>query len=86
MDLLEQYKQRHPEAFQEKKPVATDPYGREYGMLIRLAIQLSRGYIRDARQANYALLTIAIVVGLAALLFFFGVPGSAPTQMNTINP
>jgi len=88
MDLLEQYKQQRPEAF--KPSVAaqstTDHYGREYGAMVRLVIRLSGGAIRDARQASYVLLAVAIVFGIATLLFFFGIPGSTPIQQNFINP
>ncbi len=88
MDLLEQYKQQHPEKFQEQKPAPmADPYGREYSTLVALVIRLSGGRIQNAKQASYALLAVAIVFVLASLLFFTGVPGtSAPTQPNTINP
>ena len=88
MDLLEQYKQQRPEAFREQKNTSTaDPYGREYGALVRMAMRLSGGAIKDAHQARYALLAITVVCLIASLLFFFGIPGgSAPTQINTINP
>ena len=88
MDLLEQYKQQNPKAFQEKKRAPmTDEYGRVYTGMIALVMRLSGGRIRDARQASYALLAVAVVLFLAALLFFFGIPGaSAPTTINTINP
>jgi len=86
VDLLEQYKQQRPDAFQERKPAPADAHGREYGAMIRMAMRLSGGRIRDARQANYTLLVTAVVVGFVALLFFFGIPGSAPTHVNTINP
>ena len=87
MDLLSQYKQDHPEAFQEKKAVPmADEYGRTYPAMVRLAMRLSGGRIRTAQQANYALLAAVVVIILVALLLFFGVPGSAPTQPNIINP
>lgn len=87
MDLLDQYKQQRPEAFQEQKPPpAADPYGRELGTFVRLAMRLSGGHIHDARQANFALLTVAVIFCVIALLLFFGISGSAPTQPNLINP
>ncbi|MBI2053311.1 MAG: hypothetical protein HYT41_01010 [Candidatus Sungbacteria bacterium] len=71
MDLLSQYKQEHP-PFQKQKPQAvTDPYGREYGAMVRLVMRLSGGRIRDARQANYALATFAGIIFLISLFFFF---------------
>ena len=87
MDLLEQYKQQRPEAFKQTAPQpAADPYGRKYGTMVRLVMRLSGGKIKDARQASYALLAVAIVFGIATLLFFFGIPGSTPIQQNFINP
>lgn len=88
MDLLEQYKQQNPGAFQrEKSQAPQDPYGYEYGGMVRFVMRLSGGRIRDAKQASYALLGIAIVCALGGILLFTGIPGtSAPTQPNTINP
>lgn len=63
-----------------------DAYGREYSGMVALAMRLSGGRIRDARQASYVLAVTAGVILLISLLFFFGVPGSAPTQPNFINP
>lgn len=88
MDLLEQYKQQNPEKFRDQKPAPmADAYGREYSGMIAFVIRLSGGRIRDAKQANYALLVIAGAITLAAVLFFTGIPGaSAPPQPNIINP
>ena len=89
MDLLEQYKQQRPEAF--KPSVAaqptTDPYGREYGTMVRLAMRLSGGRIRDARQASYALLAVAVMFGIATLLIFFSDSlGSNKIQGHPLTP
>lgn len=71
MDLLEQYKQQNPEAFQEKKlPILTDAYGREYSGMVAFVIRLSGGRIRDARQAGYVLLTIAAGATIATFFLF----------------
>ena len=78
MDILEQYKKEHPKTF---KPTATqpvtDPYGREYGAMVRLAMGLSGGRLRTVQQANYALLAFAGVVLLVSLFFFFRSGGPA---------
>lgn len=69
MDLLEQYKQQNPEAFQKQKPPAmADAYGREYSGMIAFVLRLSGGRIRDARRAGYVLLVLA--VGAVAVTFF----------------
>ncbi len=72
MDLLSQYKQDHPEAFQEKKqPRMSDEYGREYTGMVRLVVRLSGGRIRDARTASYALLIFVSIIIVASLFLFF---------------
>lgn len=88
VDLLERYKQQHPEAFREQKPAPMrDEYGRVYTGMVAFVIRLSGGAIRDTRQAHLVLLGTAIIFGLATLLFFFGIPGgSTSTQPNLINP
>jgi len=69
MDILSQYKQQHPEAFQEKTPARmSDEYGREYTGMVRWVVRLSGGRIRDARTASYFLLALA---GVAAVIAFF---------------
>ena len=76
MDLLSQYKQDHPEAFQKQKPQpATDPYGREYRAMMRFVMRLSGGRIRDARQASYALLVVAVIIALISAFLFFNPAG-----------
>ncbi len=78
MDLLEQYKQQRPEAFKPVVPQpATDPYGREYGAMVRLVMRMSGGRIRDARQASYVLIAVAAVFLTVSLFFFFR--GSGPS-------
>ncbi len=74
MDLLSQYKQQNPEAFQEKKPLPlTDEYGRTYSGMVAFVIRLSGGRIRDARQASYALLgVVAFIIIISLSLFFYG--------------
>ena len=86
MDLLEQYKQQNPEAFQEKKPVQmTDAYGREYSGMVRLAVRLSGGRIKDTRQANYALLGVTTIIAvIAALLFMRQLTPSNPDTKKVI--
>lgn len=78
MDLLSQYKQDHPEA-PRKKPSSslTDEYGREYSRMVALVMRLSGGRIKDARQASYVLLGIAVIIALVSLVLFFrtGTPG-----------
>ena len=76
MDLLEQYKQQNPEAFREKKPAPmADAYGREYSSMTAWVIRLSGGRIRGAKQASYALLGIAIIIGLITFVLFAGQSG-----------
>ena len=73
MDLLEQYNKDHPEALREQKPLyATDPYGREYPAIVRMVMRLSGGRIKDARQANYALMVFAVLALFVSLFLFFG--------------
>ena len=80
MDLLEQYKQQNPKAFQEKKPLPlADEYGREYSGMIALVIRLSGGRIRDAWQANIMLLAVVVVIAVTASTIFFWPSG---TQKN----
>lgn len=72
MDILSQYRQDHPEAFQEKKLLPmTDEYGRVYTGMIALVMRFSGGRIRDARQASVALLLISVIIAISALLIFF---------------
>lgn len=72
MDLLSQYKQDHPEVFQEKKrPPLTDEYGRAYTGMIAVVMRLSGGRIKDARRASYALLVFAVLVLVVSLVLFF---------------
>ncbi|MEK7082360.1 MAG: hypothetical protein AAB915_01630 [Patescibacteria group bacterium] len=80
MDFLSQYKQEHPEAFQEKKrtPI-TDEYGRVYTGMIAVVIRLSRGRIRDARTASYVLLGGAILIAIISLVLYFRSGTSGPS-------
>ena len=85
MDLLSQYKQQHPEAFQEKKPARmTDEYGREYTGMVAFVIRLSGGRIRDARTASYALaIAVAIIVLVSLMIYFMGSGGNIPSSPPT---
>ncbi len=89
MDLLEQYKQQNPKAFQEKKPAPmTDEYGRVYTGMIAFVIRLSGGRIRDARQATKALLAASVIIAIAALMIFFwpsGAQNALPKNFNKID-
>ena len=76
MDLLSQYRQEHPESFQEKQ-AWTPP--RDYGFFIRLAMRLSGGRIRDVNTASYALAIVAGVILIVSLFLFFGIPGVGST-------
>ena len=67
MDLLEQYKQDNPEAFREKPP---EEISKEYGFFVRLAMKMSRGTIRDIKEANRVLVIAAIIIFLISLYFF----------------
>lgn len=74
MDLLEQYKQEHPEAFREK-PVYEPP--KEYGFFIRLVMRLSGGKIRDLNQAARVLLIAGIAVFAISIgIFVYNFSGS----------
>lgn len=85
MDLLEQYKQQHPEAFREQKPrPLIDKYGRTDTGMIAFVMRLSGGRIRDAKTASYTLLMVAIVIGLISFLLFvkqFGIFASSPEKV-----
>mgnify|MGYP001577440866 CR=1 len=75
MDLLEQYKKQYPETFKQKPQWQPSD---EYGFFIRLVMRLSRGRVRDTRQAARVLLIAAAVILLLSLFFFVGVPGFGP--------
>ncbi|MEK7099415.1 MAG: hypothetical protein AAB916_02765 [Patescibacteria group bacterium] len=84
MDLLEQYKSDHPEAFREKprEAIAVDQ-----PLLIRLVMQWSGGMVRDVRQAQYVLLGVAAVAVLAAAILFFNfLRGPRPPSPDKIVP
>ena len=69
MDILKQYNQQFPEA---NKPAPQWQPPEEYGAVVRLAIKLSGGRIRDEKQANAVLIAVAIVFFiLTAWLLFF---------------
>ncbi len=80
MDLLSQYKQDHPEAFQEKKAVPmADEYGHAYPRMVRMVMRLSGGRITNIHQAIYALVIVAAVVFVVSLtVFFWGSGGNTP--------
>lgn len=86
MDLLEQYKQQNPQAFQEQKqspPV--DEYGREHGGMIRLAIRISGGRIQNTKQAHYVLLGVAVVAAATGIILFFAA-SFAPESAEIYSP
>ncbi len=71
MDLLEQYKQQNPRAFQDYKLAPpSDEYGREYSAMITWMIHFSGGRIKDAKQASYALLVLAGIIAVIAFFVF----------------
>ena len=75
MDILEKYKGEHPEAFRprENPGLASD----EYGFLIKLAIRMPGGFVRNARQASRVLLGAAVLLIVVSLSVFFW-RGSGP--------
>ncbi len=74
MDLLEQYKQQHPEVLQ---PASTWSPPREYGFFIRLVMRLSGGKIRDINQASYVLaIAGAVIVVISTAIFIYDFSGS----------
>ena len=76
MDLLSQYKQEHPESFEEKQ-TWTPP--NEYGFFIRLVMRASGGKIRDVNTASRILLgAVVIMILVAFMLSFWGSGGSVP--------
>lgn len=76
MDLLSQYNKDNPETIQkQKRQPITDEYGRTYTGMIAFVMRLSGGRIRDARQASYALLVIAIMIAVISFILFIGQRG-----------
>ncbi len=76
MDLLSQYKQEHPESFQEKKAAPTaDEYGRAYTGMIAYVVRLSGGRFKDINQASYVLAIAVVAVLMVSALVYFGIPG-----------
>lgn len=74
MDLLEQYKQQHPEVSQ-RAPAWSPP--REYGFFIRFVMRISGGKIRDVNRASYVLATAgAAILLVSILIFIYGFSGS----------
>jgi len=86
MDLLEQYKQQHPEAFRKQKPARmADEYGREYTGMVAFVMRLSGGRIRTAQQASMALIAFAAMMLVISLFFFFRNGGpSLPSVQQTL--
>jgi len=81
MDLLEQYKQQHPEMAQNV-PVWSPP--REYGFFIRLVMRMSGGKIRDVNTASYVLaIASAVIVVVSIGIFTYNFFGSG-TASNLI--
>lgn len=74
MDLLEQYKQQHPEAFREKPQWQPSS---EYGFLIRLVMRLLGVRVRDTRMASYVLLIAGVAVFVVSVaIFIYNFSGS----------
>ena len=74
MDLLEQYKTEHPEAFARQPadmPVSDVP------AIVRMVMRLSGGKVVSIKAAYTALLISASVLFIAALLVFFVSSGSS---------
>ena len=74
MDLLEQYKQQHPEAFRPRENTGLG--ADEYGFLIKLAIRLPGGFVQNAKQATRVLLGAAGLVFVVAIVLFLRSGGS----------
>ena len=85
MDILKQYNQQFPEA---NKPAPQWQPPEEYGAIVRLAIKLSGGRIRDEKQANAVLIAIAIVFFIltAWLLFSSGSPSGGENLLKKFPP
>ena len=71
MDILKQYNQQFPEA---NKPAPQWQPPEEYGAVVRLAIKLSGGMIKNEKQANAVLagVIIAMIVISLGILFSYG--------------
>lgn len=69
MDILEQYEKSDPQVIRSAPQRQLTP---EYGIFVRLVMQLSGGRIRDIRKASMALLVTAGVIMFVAILVFFG--------------
>lgn len=82
MDLLEQYKTEHPEAFRQVPAYAPSV---EHGFFIRLVIRLAGGKIRSARTAQYVLgATAGIALLVATTWWVLGGNASIDTGRNFI--
>lgn len=86
MDILEQYKSQHPEAF---RPQAAPSAGaEEYGFIIKLVLRMPGGAVRSPKQANKILLGAAGAVFVTALILFLwrggsGLPPDAEIRRDT---
>ncbi len=79
MDLLEQYKQQHPEAFRPRENTGLG--ADEYGFLIKLAIRLPGGFVQNAKQASRVLLGAAgIALAITVLLLLRGSGQELPSE------
>ena len=76
MDILQQYNKQFPEA---NKPAPQWQPPEEYGAIVRLAIKLSGGRIRDEKQANAVLVGAIIVMIIISLGILFSYGGSKKT-------
>ena len=84
MDLLEQYKTQHPEAFRPARMAAMRDSG-EYGFIIKFVIRMPGGVVRDARSAKRVLLGASGVLLALALVVFFAGSGSSRPQIDEDN-
>lgn len=79
MDILGQYEKQTPQQPQAPQHTYTDA-SQDNTPVISLIMRLSRGRIRDARQANFVVVIITVALTIIFLLSIIGLPGSsAPT-------
>lgn len=68
--LLQQYITEHPELPRTPAGERQDRFLPELGFLVRLAIRISGGRIRTARQASVVLLAAALIMLVASATIF----------------
>lgn len=83
MNILEQYDKQNPQTKQAPTPrdVHEDMSEDDVPIFIRWTIKISRGYIKDEKQASYVLVGFVAVAIVVSLILIFG--GSAK---NTLPP